>query len=431
MAEGGSLSEQITTQLIILDEDTNHFLRDSLDGIPILRTARYHYNDCHYLSTMARRQLGLSLRVMRTVRGYSHHRTVYCELDAPIEIPRELSWNRIKSIPDSVSETSGESVNSSTPWSMPGWFKKANDWVNKELKKNHVEKPVHLIPHKVWSLSYVAWISVEQKKYWFKASPSFFSTETPLTGWLSKKIPETSPSVLATNKENNWILMEDFGSTDFSEISDTNILAKYLSLLGEMQVSCSEKTSELRSMGVKEKTFAELLKFIDWLDSEPPEVGLIGVDYVRSLKKSLPILRKSSERLVAHSVPLSIEHGDLDVSNAFIPLRNHQDSPTYIDWSDAVIGHPFFTMSSFWGLPIKRRIITNSYLKSFREFDSEDALIAEYKETTTLSALWRTFLYWKLREAVPKELWWEVEPFYHKMMRLIHTQKALYLSMNN
>ncbi len=425
------MSERIKTQLIIVNEGADHVLCNSLREVPILITPRYPYSDCQYLSTVSRRQLGLSLRPMRTLKGYSHQRIVYCELDPSIEIPGELNWYPIKSIADSASEGLNKSLNSSTPWSMPGWFKKANGWVNEELKKHHIEKTAAMTPHKVWALSYVARMSVGQKMYWFKASPGFFSTETPLTDWLSNQFPEISPSVLATDKENNWVLMEDFGPTNFSVISNGNILAKYLQLLGDMQVSCAQKTSELRYIGLKERTLTELLEFIDWLDSEPAEVGSMGIDHLRSMKQSLPDLRNSSERLLRHSVPLSIEHGDLDASNAFIPLRSRNNTPTYMDWSDAVIGHPFFTMSSFWGLSIKHGIITNSYLKSFGEFNSEDGLIAEYKETTTLSALWRTFLYWKLKEEVPKDLWWEIDPFYYKMMRLISTQKALYLSMNN
>ena len=428
MVEDMSSSEYVTIRLVILDRDSSRFITDKFGDLPSLQVPYVHYSDCRQISSYAFLKLGLSVNQLRTVEGYSISRTVLCEFKPGMEILSNFRWSSIHSLPDDCSILMDHCARDSTPWSYPGWLQEANSWVEYVLGEKGIEKTGYMIPEKIWSISYVASVPTNQGIYWFKAAPHFFPVESALTNWLHQNFSYITPSVVGIEKSQNWMLMEDFQGADFNGISNRNKLFEYLKLLGELQSECSDRSGELETLGLQRNDPRLLVEFIDWLNSRPQDI-YIGLDKEQrnSLIGSLPALRDSAAELVNTKIPPTLEHGDMDASNAFVTNRGNVNRPIFMDWSDAVIRHPFFTMSSFWGLGVDEEFVAESYLKAFTRFSPMEDLRKEYRHSAILSALCRTAYYWKMKPRIANTIWWELEHFYLDMLRLVHRQSALCL----
>lgn len=428
MAEDMSTSEYLNIRLVILDRDCSRFITDKFGSLPSLQVPYSHYSDCRQISSNAFLKLGLPVNQLRTVDGYSASRTVSCELNPGMGIPPNFRWSSIDYLPDDCSILMDHSARDSTPWAYPGWLQEANSWVEYILAEKGIEKTGYMVPKKIWSISYVASVPTTRGVYWFKASPHFFSVESALTNWLHQNFSLSTPSVVSIEKSQNWMLMEDFQGTDFNGISDRNKLSEYLELLGKLQSKCSDRTGELETLGLRRNNPLLLIEFIDWLDSRPHDIYIdLDKGQRNLLIASLPVLRESAEELVNTVIPPTLEHGDMDASNAFVTNRGAVSRPIFMDWSDAVISHPFFTMSSFWGLGVEEGFVAESYLKPFTRFSPMKDLLKEYRHSSILSALCRTAYYWEMKPRIPNTIWWELEQFYLDMLRLVYRQSALCL----
>jgi len=428
MVEDMSSSEYVTIRLVILDRDSSRFITDKFGDLPSFQAPYVHYSDCRQISSYAFLKLGLPVNQLRTVEGYSISRTVLCEFKPGMEILSNFRWSSIHSLPDDCSILIDHCARDSTPWSYPGWLQEANSWVEYVLGEKGIEKTGYMIPEKIWSISYVASVPTNQGIYWFKAAPHFFPVESTLTNWLHQNFSYITPSVVGIEKSQNWMLMEDFQGADFNGISNRNKLSEYLKLLGELQSECSDRSGELETLGLQRNDPRLLFEFIDWLNSRPQDI-YIGLDKEQrnSLISSLPALRDSAAELVNTKIPPTLEHGDMDASNAFVTNRGNVNRPIFMDWSDAVIRHPFFTMSSFWGLGVDEEFVAESYLKAFTRFSPMEDLRKEYRHSAILSALCRTAYYWEMKPRIANTIWWELEHFYLDMLRLVHRQSALCL----
>jgi len=345
-----------------------------------------------------------------------------------MEIPPNFRWSSIDYLPDDCSILMDHSARDSTPWAYPGWLQEANSWVEYVLAEKGIEKTGYMVPEKIWSISYVASVPTNRGVYWFKASPKFFSAESALTNWLHQNFSQSTPLVISIEKSQNWMLMEDFQGADFNEIGDRNKLSEYLELLGELQSKCSDRTGELETLGLRRNNPLLLIEFIDWLNSRPHDIYIdLDKEQRNLLIDSLPVLRDSAEELVNTVIPPTLEHGDMDASNAFVTNRGATSRPIFMDWSDAVISHPFFTMSSFWGLGADEGFVAESYLRPFTRFGPMEELLKEYRHSSILSALCRTAYYWEMKPRIPNTIWWELEQFYLDMLRLVYRQSALCL----
>ena len=428
MVEDMSSSEYVNIRFVILDRDCSRFITDKFGDLPSLQVPYIHYSNCRQISSNAFLELGLPVNQLRTVEGYSVSRTVSCELKPGTEVPSNFRWASIDSLPDDCSILMDHCARDSTPWSYPGWLQEVNSWVEYVLAEKGIKKTGYMIPEKIWSISYVASVPTDRGVYWFKAAPKFFSVESTLTNWLHQNFSHITPSVVSIEKSQNWMLMEDFQGEDFNGISDRNKLSEYLELLGELQSTCSDRSTELETLGLRRNNPRLLIEFIDWLNSWPHDIYIdLDKEQRNLLIGSLPALRNSAEELVNTNIQPTLEHGDMDASNAFVTNRGNVNRPIFMDWSDAVISHPFFTMSSFWGIGADEAFVAKSYLKAFTRFRPMEELLKEYRHSATLSALCRTAYYWEMKPRIPNTIWWELKQFYLDMLRLVHRQSALCL----
>jgi len=102
----------------------------------------------------------------------------------------------------------------------------------------------------------------------------------------------------------------------------------------------------------------ELISFgvLDWRLSSLPKLYLellgqqdtlirdgLSRDDIEDLLNMYPYVVKLCEALSTYEIPATIEHGDFHDNNVLVG----QSNPIINDWGDAVITHPFFSLTSW------------------------------------------------------------------------------------
>jgi aminoglycoside phosphotransferase (APT) family kinase protein len=111
---------------------------------------------------------------------------------------------------------------------------------------------------------------------------------------------------------------------------------------------------------------------------------------------------EARRRLAHFDIPLSVDHGDFWPSNVFVTRARS----TIIDWTDAAIGHPFFSllpMRLAFGFDRRRSgldCLRDAYLEPWAEGSD---LKAAFDVAQPLAALYYAA---KLRALQPHNQWW-------------------------
>jgi Phosphotransferase enzyme family len=111
-------------------------------------------------------------------------------------------------------------------------------------------------------------------------------------------------------------------------------------------VACIPRVRELEALGCRRRRLDTLAEGIGLLSTDPaalcpgqPE-GL-SVPEVARLQACVPRLQGHCTQLAACGIPDTIEHGDLWPANFLVD----QATCVLIDWEDAAIAHPFFSLA--------------------------------------------------------------------------------------
>ena len=177
-----------------------------------------------------------------------------------------------------------------------------------------------------------------------------FRHEPELTQWLAARFPERLPEVLGADTDRGWLLMKDAGSQTLDQVTDAATYVETARKLAEIQVALLTHTNELGNLGVPHRGLDLLAAGIDPLLADialmqpTADLRLSDAEITR-LQGLGPQLHRACAELAALNIPLSLEHGDFWAGQ--VVLRQEaggKPQPIFIDWSDATIAHPFFSL---------------------------------------------------------------------------------------
>jgi hypothetical protein len=217
-------------------------------------------------------------------------------------------------------------------WESPEFRAAAESWI-----RAHAPGEVRGIeqPH-VRSWATAMRVETSDGVVWFKASSAAHRQEAEATALLARVRPEALPELLASDPERGWMLTRDAGVRLRELVADERSQRRWLDVLplyARLQRDAVPLVDELLAAGVPDRRLAALP------DSFEQILGAIdGGDAHRHL---VPRVRAGCERLAAFGVPETIQHDDLHDAQVFV--RDGRILVT--DWGDAVISHPFFSMS--------------------------------------------------------------------------------------
>jgi hypothetical protein len=232
------------------------------------------------------------------------------------------------------------------PWTERGWQNKMEGFVGKAI--SHVKiKSITWIQLRCWPRSCVYEIRCDGIRYIFKACPPAYAIEPMVTKYLSKKYPNLSAEVKAAGtKEECFLLSVAFNGKEVVA-GDTKSFEAAAGGLAEIQVAEANEVSKLVHLGLVVQDYQFLKNSIlallnDYSIFRVGKKGGLSLDEFNQFKGTKEILISALSRLQAIGIPLSLEHGDFRAANI---LCDDSHSCRIIDWSEAVISHPFFSLA--------------------------------------------------------------------------------------
>jgi hypothetical protein len=270
-------------------------------------------------------------------------------------------------------------------------------------------------------------LPTEAGAFYFKAAAGWSLHEPRLMQWLADGYPDSFPQVVAVDADRGWLLQReaDGGALPLNEVREEEEWYRAVRRLAEIQVDCSRRTRELRALGCPHRGLEILARRIPRLCADtgammPGEPEGLGRREIAQMANLAPTLLALCEELASRELPDSVEHGDLNPGNVLSTLSG----PVYLDWSDASLSHPFFSMAPLMAeaaavLPAAshelRRRMRNSYLAPWRAVAGPDSLtrafeIAQVLAPVHLAATVHAEMLpvagqrWELAAAVPRNL---------------------------
>jgi hypothetical protein len=223
-----------------------------------------------------------------------------------------------------------------SPWREPDFVASAHAWIDARLEGIGIARTGEITqPHVVvWST--VMRVPTDRGAVWFKANMETLRHEAAVASLLSSELPDLVAAPLAVDLDRGWMLMPDAGRRLREVVEEERSLDRWLAVLpryAELQIAFAGRVDDLLSLGVPDLRTASLPERYAQL--------VAVVDVEQRFRDAVPQVEALSERLSAFGIPETIQHDDLHDAQVFVL----EDAELVMDWGDACVSHPFFTLS--------------------------------------------------------------------------------------
>lgn len=295
------------------------------------------------------------------------------------------------------SRDSGELPLRGPAWSSRGWYVEALAWTVAQLRELGITARGTPTQVRAGERGFLMRIATDDGAYHFHAAPEMFRHEPALAGWLAGRYPDNFPDVVSVDRARGWFLQRepDEAALPLAEVREEEEWYRAVRRLAEIQADTTSHITELRGLGIPYRGLELLARRIPRLCAdasammlgEPGGLTRAEIERVASLA---PTLLALCSELAGLDLPDALEHGDLPASSVLSTLSG----PIYLDWSEAAISHPFFSvallMSEAAGLlpassrETRRRLRAN-YLKPWRSLAPEPVLVRAFELARVLA----------------------------------------------
>ncbi|MGA5757732.1 aminoglycoside phosphotransferase family protein [Nonomuraea bangladeshensis] len=348
-------SESVEAVLVVVDQD-GAVLCDMAGGDPALPRMRF---DARWppmdseLTDRVRRELGLSTVVLEPL----DFTTVVLPAagGAGPACADGFAWHGQDAVTGQSPVVDRWAARSRPPvsdWFRPGWFERAESYIDEELKAAGRTRlgPSRQIKH--WSMSAVLRTPTDRGDLYLKAVLPRLAREPDITRYLASLRIAPFATITAMSRGDRWWLAEDFGGVDGWAVSVEKRRA-CLAQLAMVQKETIGRADELTDAGCARLTPAALADGVRstlarddlWrAPKRPRNLGraLSGEEADR-LQALTPYLVECVERLDEAAVPATIVHRDFHPGNVVV----RGDEILLHDWSFATITNPLFDLASW------------------------------------------------------------------------------------
>jgi hypothetical protein len=216
-------------------------------------------------------------------------------------------------------------------WNDPAWRRDVRTWLDEHAPGDvlAVQQP-HVRP---WAT--VLRVETTDGIVWFKANGPSQAQEGPITRILAHVRPDLLPELLAVDDERSWMLTRDAGERLRELVQRERTLDRWLEALpryAELQLAAAPHADELVAAGAPDRRLAVLP---DQFAALMRELGRPGGAALAAR------VRELADELAALDVAETVQHDDLHDAQIFV----RDGRSLFSDWGDAVVSHPFFSMS--------------------------------------------------------------------------------------
>lgn len=230
-----------------------------------------------------------------------------------------------------------KSMRQAVPWRDRAFRERFERWIDVN------------VPNATWrvvkdnDLTYLVVGKINEERYYAKAVTDISLGEARLSALLAERHPSLVPNVLAIDLAEKWLLMRDIGGEALRERPNVRryetALRQYAQLqrqeVDQIEIYLSYGIPDRRPGKLKDEIRTYLPDLCTGLDRHQAEAVFALEDELLAMCDEL-----------ATGLPMSLEHGDLHGGNIF--WRKRTDDLCILDWGDATITHPFFSVRVFW-----------------------------------------------------------------------------------
>jgi len=221
-------------------------------------------------------------------------------------------------------------------WRDPEWLADAMGWVDQRLidagrPRTGEPDQVHVRP---WATAIK--VPTDLGPAWFKANTEELVHEVLVTHLLAQRVPDRVPPLIADDPGRGWMLMEDAGTRLREVIAEERDLSRWVDILegaADIARAMEPDVERLVAAGVPDRRLAVLPdRYAELVESR---------DVEQRFRDAVPRVREMAEELASYGVTETLQHDDLHDGQVFVK----GDRQLILDWGDAVVSHPFFTLS--------------------------------------------------------------------------------------
>jgi hypothetical protein len=226
-------------------------------------------------------------------------------------------------------------------WTDPAWRAEADGWIGEQLAGLGLAVSGELDQLHVYPWSTVIRVPISGGDVYFKANTDALLHEAALVELLAERRPDSVPPLLAVDPARGWMLMADAGAQLRELVARERDLSRWLDVLpiyASLQLDLADAAERLVALGVPDLRLSGLAAGYEGMLDDV--VGLPAHER-RRLVDAVGLVEEMCGELAAHGVPETIQHDDLHDGQVYV--RN--GSYRLLDWGDACVSHPFFTMA--------------------------------------------------------------------------------------
>jgi hypothetical protein len=221
-------------------------------------------------------------------------------------------------------------------WREPAFVAAAHTWIGAGLGELGMSSTGEVEQPHVTDWSTVMRVPTDAGPVWFKANDETMRHEAAVLDLVASRSAGRVPPPLVRDPDTGWMLLADAGVRLRDVIPEERSLVRWLDVLeayARVQLACEDDVDALLALGLPDcrlhtlpGAYADLLAGLD--DADP---RLPGPDAIRDL----------CDRLAAFGIRETVQHDDLHDGQVFLGTGTH----LVLDWGDACVSHPFFTLS--------------------------------------------------------------------------------------
>jgi hypothetical protein len=313
--------------------------------------------DAAHITRAVPEHLGLRTTVLRCLHvgsdaeGQSTGTFLMERHDPDWTFPGPAEWFSPDILPDPFGRlvTEGTQSSENAPWTRPGWFGEAAEWMRMQLEARGLRLESEVEQVRSWFLSCLLRVERNEGDYYLKVVPPLFRHEPPLTLDLSERHPGFVPQVVSVDVERRWTLMRNAPGVKLVQHPDKALyLPRWEAILrrfAQIQLDYIPRVDDLLAMGCFDFRLDRLYAGAEVLFAELPhlfgEASNLSTEEIGLLQASLPSIKTICDELASSGLPPTLHHGDFHSGNILC-----DSDCVVLDWSGfVVVSHPFLFLT--------------------------------------------------------------------------------------
>ncbi len=291
--------------------------------------------------------------------------------------------------------------------------------------KEYLTSKGHTIRGETETIREVPWSCVHRIAtsigiYYLKIIALPFAIETKLLPYLTRFYPASLPHIMATNEDFHAMIMTDAGvplRDILQKKYQVNFINSAIEAYSSIQIGMISHVDQLLSLGVPDWRLSALPSLYLQLLSEEATLKDDGLTHIEitKLRTLKPKIAELCRQLSEFQIPETIEHGDFHDNNILIGT---DEQLVISDWGDAVISHPFFSLTSCLSSAKRNHMISessppyitirDSYLNNWVKFEPKNRLLKALQIAERLSNIKFAISFYRVTlccEANEREAW--------------------------